>query len=66
MCGVLQQERAVACGARCRHDEKRSAYRSGHVNSSLVRAGRRVSVRRPRVRSVKGEEVVLLIQHAQV
>lgn len=56
---VLEAERAEVCGARYRHAEERSAYRAGHVPSSLVLAGRRVSVKRPRVRSTTGEEVVL-------
>jgi transposase-like protein len=56
---VLESERAEVCGARYRHDEERSAYRGGAVPSSLVLGGRRVHVKRPRARTVAGEEVVL-------
>jgi len=56
---VLEHERAALCGPRYQHAEERSAYRSGHVPSSLVLGGRRVSVNRPRVRSTAGEEAVL-------
>lgn len=56
---VLEAEREEVCGVRYRHLEERSAYRGGHVPSSLVLGGRRVSVRRPRVRTTSGEEVVL-------
>lgn len=56
---MLEAERAEVCGARYRHDEERSAYRAGHVPSSLVLGGRRVKVKRPRVRSTDGAEFML-------
>ena len=56
---LLEQERAAVCGPRYQHAEQRVAYRSGHVPSSLVLGGRRVSVSRPRARTTGGEEVVL-------
>lgn len=56
---VLEAERAEVCGPRYRHDGGRTAYRAGGVPSSLVLAGRRVQVKRPRVRRVGGEEVEL-------
>jgi putative transposase len=56
---VLEQERVALCGPRYEHADGRSAYRSGHVQSSLVLGGRRVSVKRPRVRSTAGEEIAL-------
>ena len=56
---MLEAERAEVCGPRYRHDEKRSAYRAGSVPSSLVLAGRRVGVKRPRVRTTAGEEIEL-------
>ncbi|MGH7459759.1 MAG: IS256 family transposase [Longimicrobiales bacterium] len=56
---ALEEERAAVCGPRYQHDERRGAYRGGHVEGALVLGGRRVQVRRPRVRSVQGEEVVL-------
>lgn len=55
----LERERTALCGEWHRHARKRSAYRGGHVKSSLVLGGRRVHVARPRVRSTRGEEVVL-------
>jgi transposase-like protein len=56
---LLEKERAEVCGPWYQHAEQRLAYRSGHVPSSLVLGGRRVSVKRPRVRTTAGEEVVL-------
>jgi len=56
---VLERERAELCGPRYQHTAQRSAYRGGHVASSLVLGGRRVSVKRPRGRTTAGEEVVL-------
>jgi len=56
---VLEAEREVVCGPRYRHDTEREAHRAGHVGSSLVLGGRRVAVRRPRVRTVDGREVDL-------
>jgi transposase-like protein len=56
---VLEEERAAVCGPRYQHDGERSAFRGGHVDSSLVLGGRRVRVRRPRVRSTKDKEVIL-------
>lgn len=56
---VLEAERAEVCGPRYRHDGDRTAYRAGHGESSLVLGGRRVAVRRPRARTVEGEEVEL-------
>ena len=56
---VLEAERAEVCGPRYRHDQDRSAHRAAGVNSSLVLGGRRVEVKRPRARTLEGEEVVL-------
>ncbi|MGC2409295.1 MAG: IS256 family transposase [Methyloceanibacter sp.] len=56
---LLERERAALCGMRYRHDRSRSAFRGGHVASSLVLGGRRVGVRRPRVRSRNGRELKL-------
>lgn len=56
---VLEAERARLCGTRYQHQTQRQALRAGTVASSLVLGGRRVNVRRPRVRSVDGYEVVL-------
>jgi putative transposase len=56
---VLEAERARFCGTRYQHQTQRQALRAGTVASSLVLGGRRVNIRRPRVRSVDGHEVVL-------
>lgn len=56
---VLEVEREAVCGPRYQRGGERQAYRAGHVESSLVLGGRRVGMRRPRVRSVAGQEVEL-------
>ena len=42
-----------------KHDSARQAFRSGHAKGELVFGGRRVSVSRPRARTVGNDEVVL-------
>ena len=37
---LLERERAALCGMRYRHNRTRSAFRGGHVSSSLVLGGR--------------------------
>lgn len=56
---MLEEERAKLCGPRYAHQPGRCATRSGHTDGELALGGRRVSVRRPRVRSVDGQEVTL-------
>jgi putative transposase len=57
---LLEQEREQLCGARYRHDPTRKASRAGYANEAeLVLGGRRVAVKRPRVRSSDGKEVPL-------
>ncbi len=56
---LLEQERTELCGPRYKHIEGRQASRAGHAPGELVMGGRRVSVRRPRVRSVDGSECEL-------
>jgi len=56
---LLEDERTALCGPRYEHQSERSAHRAGHVPGELVMGGRRVSVKRPRVRSVDGSEVAL-------
>lgn len=57
---LLEQEREQICGARYRHDPKRKASRAGYADEAeLVLGGRRVAVKRPRVRSSDGKEVPL-------
>lgn len=56
---LLEEERTEVCGPRYRHEPRRTARRAGHVGGELVMGGRRVSVKRPRARSVDGREVEL-------
>jgi hypothetical protein len=56
---VLETERVALCGERYAHLVDREASRAGHVASSLVLGGRRVAVKRPRVRSADGHELKL-------
>jgi putative transposase len=52
---ALEAERSAICGERCARMADRVAMRSGHVASSLTLGGRRVKMRRPRVRAADGE-----------
>jgi putative transposase len=56
---MLEEERVKLCGPRYAHRPGRSATRAGHTDGELSFGGRRVGVRRPRVRSVDGDEVAL-------
>lgn len=56
---MLEEERVKLCGPRYAHQPGRSATRAGHTDGELAFGGRRMSVRRPRVRSVEGDEVPL-------
>ena len=56
---LLEEEREVLCGLRYAHRGDRQAYRHGHDKGSLVFGGRKISIPKPRVRSVDGEEIEL-------
>ncbi len=56
---LLEEERAGLCGPRYQHDKERLASRHGTVQGALVLGGRRVRVKRPRVRTADGREVPL-------
>ena len=56
---MLEEERVKLCGPRYQHQSGRNASRAGHADGELALGGRRVGVRRPRVRSADGEEVKL-------
>ena len=56
---MLEDERTVLCGARYAHQPQRAATRAGHAPGELSFGGSRVRARRPRVRSVDGEEIAL-------
>jgi transposase-like protein len=55
---MLEEDRTLVCGPRYRHAAGRAASRAGAVCSQVVLGGRKVAVRRPRVRA-GGHEVVL-------
>ncbi|HET7291610.1 MAG TPA: IS256 family transposase, partial [Vicinamibacteria bacterium] len=56
---MLEQQRVALCGPKHAQDEGRQAYRHGHCPGSLVMGGRRVTLPRPRVRSLDGRELEL-------
>lgn len=55
---MLEDDRTAVCGPRYAHQPDRHAYRAGHAPSEVVLGGRKVAIRRPRVRR-DGEEVPL-------
>lgn len=55
---MLEEDRTAACGARYAHQPDRAASRAGTVPSEVVLGGRKVAIRRPRVRA-DGREIVL-------
>ena len=55
---MLEEDRTAICGPRYQHQVERQASRAGSVPSEVVLGGRKVALRRPRVRA-KGEEVPL-------
>lgn len=56
---MLEDDRVRLCGPRYTHDPHRHASRAGHAEGELAMGGRRVRVRRPRVRGADGREVAL-------
>ena len=55
---MLEEDRVALCGPRYARVAERRASRAGTVNSEVVLGGRKVAVRRPRVRA-GGQEVSL-------
>lgn len=55
---MLEEDRVALCGPRYAHVADRQASRAGTVSSEVVLGGRKVVVRRPRVRA-DGQEVAL-------
>ena len=55
---MMEQDREALCGPRYAHDPDRCASRAGTVASEVVLGGRKVALRRPRVRA-GGREVAL-------
>jgi hypothetical protein len=48
---MLEDDRTALCGPRYAHRAERRASRAGTVSSEVVLGGRKVAVRRPRVRA---------------
>lgn len=55
---MLEADRTAVCGPRYQHQAERAATRAGTVTSEVVLGGRKVQIRRPRVRA-DGHEVAL-------
>jgi transposase-like protein len=55
---MLEEDRTAVCGPRYAHQLDRQAFRAGSVDSEVVLGGRKVAIRRPRVRA-DGQEVPL-------
>jgi transposase-like protein len=55
---MLEADRTAVCGPRYQHQAERTASRAGTVTSEVVLGGRKVQIRRPRVRA-DGHEVAL-------
>jgi transposase-like protein len=55
---MLEADRTAICGQRYQHQDDRQASRAGTVSSEVVLGGRKMAVRRPRVRA-HGVEVPL-------
>ena len=51
MDAILEESVTALCGPKGRHDPNREAVRHGHEDGSVALGGRKVPVRRPRVRS---------------
>ena len=51
---LMEENVTAACGPKGRHDPNRAAVRHGQQNGSVTLGGRRVPVRRPRMRTADG------------
>ena len=56
---MMEQDRTALCGLPWKPDPARLGRRAGSTESPVTLGGRRILVRRPRVRSVDGEEFAL-------
>ena len=59
LAAMMEHDRTLLCGPAGRHDAERQAVRAGSTESAIVLGGRRIGLRRPRVRSVADREVRL-------
>ena len=58
LAAMLEADRVAVCGPRYAHQPARRASRAGHAPRAVVLGGRKVALRRPRVRR-DGQEVAL-------
>jgi putative transposase len=56
---MMEGDRVALCGPASRQDPDRMAYRGGSAPGEITLGGQRVPLRRPRARSVDGEELAL-------
>jgi transposase-like protein len=56
---MMEHDRTALCGLPWKPDEQRPGRRSGSTESPVTLGGRRIAIRRPRVRSIDGEELGL-------
>ena len=59
MAEFMEVDATEVAGPKGKHNPDRSAYRHGHEDGAVTLGGRRVAVRRPRVRSTDGHELHL-------
>ena len=56
---MMEHDRTALCGPPWKPGEERPGRRAGSTESPVTLGGRRIAIRRPRVRSVQGEELGL-------
>lgn len=61
---MMEQDRESVCGPKGKHDPTRRAVRAGSVRSEITLGGRRIGMRRLRVRSAEGEVRLPSFAHA--
>ncbi len=56
---MMEHDRTALCGLPWKPEEDRAGRRAGSTESPVTLGGRRIAIRRPRVRSIDGEELRL-------
>lgn len=56
---MIDEKVAAVAGAKGKHDPMRTAYRHGFESRTVTLGGRKLSIMRPRVRTLAGREVTL-------
>jgi transposase-like protein len=59
LAAMMEEDREDLCGPRWKRDPDRNAGRAGTTESEITLGGRRVPIRRPRVRTKDGQEMEL-------